>query len=172
METGAAPQSCVVLEPECYDMRSLARGSVKSMPLGNFVLVRRLRDAWSHFSPDRLAGFYSADAGIVSPRRDLFGHIYRGHEGLRRSISEFADAFDRPAFKLEELVEARDFVIEVVPLSTRGRQGGIEVRRRIASTYTVRDWLISKQVIYVDRADALAAAGLAAPAARTGGDCA
>lgn len=42
----------------------------------------------------------------MSPAGEMFGQIYRGHEGLRRHISEFAAAFEVPSFEVEELIEA------------------------------------------------------------------
>lgn len=122
-------------------------------------VVRRLRDAWCRFVPDEIVAFYSRDAEIVSPTGAMFGQIYRGHEGLRRYISEFAAAFEVPSFEVEELIDAgacgREF------RSRRGgRHSGAEVRRRIASVYSFRAGVVSKHVIYLDRAEALAAAGL------------
>jgi hypothetical protein len=69
-------------------------------------VVRRLRDAWCRFVPDEIVAFYSLDAEIVSPTGEMFGQVYRGHEGLRRYISEFAAAFGAPAFEVEELIDA------------------------------------------------------------------
>jgi hypothetical protein len=49
-------------------------------------------------------------------------------------------------------------VVEVVRVSARGRHSGAEVRRRIASVYSFRARVVFKHVIYLDRAEALAAA--------------
>jgi ketosteroid isomerase-like protein len=122
--------------------------------------LRRLRDAWCRFVPDEIVAFYSRDAEIVSPTGEMFGQIYRGHEGLRRYISEFAAAFEVPSFEVEELIDAGACVVEIVQVSARGRHSGAEVRRRIASVYSFRAGVVSKHVIYLDRAEALAAAGL------------
>jgi hypothetical protein len=50
-------------------------------------------------------------------------------------------------------------VVEIVQISARAWNGGAEVRRRIASVYSLRAGLVYKHVIYLDRAEALAAAG-------------
>jgi len=122
-------------------------------------VVRRLRDAWCRFVPDEIVAFYSLDAEIVSPTGEMFGHVYRGHEGLRRYISEFAAAFGVPSFEVEELIDAGACVVEIVQVSARGRHSGAEVRRRIASVYSLRAGLVFKHVIYLDWAEALAAWG-------------
>jgi GNAT superfamily N-acetyltransferase/ketosteroid isomerase-like protein len=130
------------------------------MPSERLQVVRSLRDAWCRFVPDEIVAFYSLDAEIVSPTGEMFGQIYRGHQGLRRYIGEFAAAFEAPSFEIEELIEAGACVVEIVQVSARGRHSGAEVRRRIASVYSFRAGVVSKHVIYLDRAEALAAAGL------------
>ena len=124
-------------------------------------VVRRLRDAWRRFVRDEIVAFYSLDAEIVSPTGEMFGQIYRGHEGLRRYISEFTAAFEAPSFEVEQFIDADACVVEVVQVLARGRHSGAEVRRRIASVYSLRAGVVFKHVIYLDRAAALAAAGVA-----------
>jgi GNAT superfamily N-acetyltransferase/ketosteroid isomerase-like protein len=130
------------------------------VPSERLEVVRRLRDAWSRFVPDEIVAFYSLDAEIVSPTGEMFGPVHRGHEGLRRYISEFAAGFGTPSFEVEELIDAGACVVEIVQVSARGRHSGAGVRRRIASVYSLRAGLVFKHVIYLDRAEALAAAGL------------
>ncbi len=134
------------------------------MPSERLELVRRLHDAWCRFIPDEIIPFYSVDAELVSPTGEIFGDVYRGHEGLRRYIREFADAFEAPSFEVEKLVDAGACVVEVSLVSTRGKESGVEVRRRVANLYRLRAGLVFEQVIYLNPDEALAAAGLA-PAA-------
>jgi hypothetical protein len=54
----------------------------------------------------------------------------------------------------EELIDAGTCVVEIAEVSAR------EVRRRIVSVYSLRAGVVFKHVIYLDRAEALAAAGL------------
>jgi ketosteroid isomerase-like protein len=90
------------------------------MPLERLEVVGRLRDAWSRFVPDEIVAFYSLDAEIVPPTGEMFGRIYRGHEGLRRYISEFAADFEVPSFEVEEVIDAGVCVVEIVQVSARG----------------------------------------------------
>ena len=90
------------------------------MPSEQLEVVRRLREAWCRFVPDEIVAFYSRDTEIVSPTGEMFGRVYRGHEGLRRYISEFAAAFEAPSFEVEELIDAGACVVEVVQVSARG----------------------------------------------------
>jgi ketosteroid isomerase-like protein len=75
---------------------------------------------WCRFVPDEIAAFYSRDAEIVSPTGEMFGQIYRGHEGLRRCIGEFTAAFELRSFEVEELIDAGACVVEVVRVSAGG----------------------------------------------------
>jgi SnoaL-like protein len=103
------------------------------VPSERLELVRRLRDAWCRFVPDEIVGFYSLEAEIVSPTGEMFGQVYRGPEGLRRYISEFAAAFGVPSFEVEELIDAGACVAEIVRASARAPQ-----RRRGAPAYRQR----------------------------------
>ena len=67
-------------------------------------LVRIVREAWRRLAVEEIGALYTADAEIVSPSSELFGGIYRGREGLRRYVSAFLEAFERPTFELEELL--------------------------------------------------------------------
>lgn len=93
-------------------------------------LARRLRSAWSTFVADEIVRCYSPDAELVSGKNELFGGVYRGHEGLRRYIGEFCTAFEAPTFEVEELFEAGESVVEVVHVTARGRRSRAEVHDR------------------------------------------
>jgi ketosteroid isomerase-like protein len=127
----------------------------------NVEIARRCFDAWSRWAIDEIAACYAPDAEIVSPESELFGHTYTGREGLRLYIEHFTAVFEPPAFELEEILDAGDQgVVSVVRLRARGTRSGVEVADRTASVFTIRDGVISRQVIYVDRAEALEAVGL------------
>jgi hypothetical protein len=85
------------------------------MPSERLEVVRRARHAWCRFVPDEIVAFYSRDADIVSSTGEMFGQIYRGHEGLRRYIGEFAAAFAVPSLRVEELIDAGACVVEGAP---------------------------------------------------------
>jgi ketosteroid isomerase-like protein len=127
----------------------------------NVELARRCFDAWSSWVFEEIAAFYARDAEIISPSSEMFGRTYRGHDGLRLYIEHFVAAFEPPSFELEEIVDAGERVITVALCRTRGRESGVAVSQRTATVGTIRDGLISREVIYLNRNDALAAAGMA-----------
>jgi ketosteroid isomerase-like protein len=115
------------------------------VPSERLEVVRRLRDAWGRFVPDEIVAFYSLDAESVSLTGEMFGQVYRGHEGLRRYIGEFPAAFGALSFEVEELIDAGACVVEIVQVSACGRHSGAGVRRPIASVYSLRAGLVFNQ---------------------------
>jgi ketosteroid isomerase-like protein len=109
------------------------------MPPERLEVVWLLREAWCRVVPDEIVALYSLDAEIVSPTGEMFGRIYRGHEGLRRYISKFAAAFESPSLEVEEVIDAGGCVVEIGQVSERGRHSGAEVRRRVAGVYSFEE---------------------------------
>jgi ketosteroid isomerase-like protein len=131
------------------------------MPDEKMELARRWFEAWNGWVFDDMASFYAPDAEIVSPTSRLVGDIYTGHAGLRLYIEHFLEAFERPAFELEEILDAGGpDVVVVYRTRARGRQSGVEVFSGTAEVLTVASGLIQRQVIYMDRSAALEAVGL------------
>jgi ketosteroid isomerase-like protein len=123
-------------------------------------LARQCFDAWSSWVFEDIAAFYARDAEIISPSSEMFGRTYRGHEGLRLYIDHFVAAFEPPSFELEEIVDAGERVITVAVCRTRGSESGVAVSQRTATVCTIRDGLIRREVIYLNRNDALESVGL------------
>jgi ketosteroid isomerase-like protein len=124
-------------------------------------VARRWLEAWNRWVFDDMASFYAPGAEIVSPASRLVGDVYTGQAGLRLYIEHFLEAFERPAFELEEILDAGGpDVVVVYRTRARGRQSGVEVVDRTAEVLTVAGGLIQRQVISVDRSAALQAVGL------------
>jgi ketosteroid isomerase-like protein len=60
----------------------------------------------------------------------------------------------------EELIDAGEQVISVVTRHARGRASGVEVERPFALLWTLREGKVIRVVWFLDRAEALEAAGL------------
>jgi ketosteroid isomerase-like protein len=127
----------------------------------NVEIARRCFDAWRRWDIEDIAACYAPDAEIVSPTSEMFGHRYTGREGLELYIEHFTAVFEPPVFELEEILDAGDQgVVSVVRLRARGMRSGVEAPNRTASVFAIRDGLIRRQVIYMDRREALEAVGL------------
>ena len=88
------------------------------------------------------------------------GGEYRGHEGLRRFISEYFDHWE--SFELEptEYFDAGPKVAVVMRATARGRGSGARVDREIAHVWTFRDGRAIRHESFTGRQEALAAVGL------------
>ena len=137
----------------------------------NVEIVRR---AWTLFS-DGLERGEGLDAGIALYDEGLFapdstltpvreipgGGTFVGREGFAEIFHVWTDDWDGWSARLEETIDAPDDrVVAVVHQSARGRTSGITVENRFWAVYTVRDGQVIDQVHYLDRSEALDAAGL------------
>ena len=93
------------------------------------------------------------------------GQVYHGREGVLSQWSDMREALDGFTVEVERFFDAGDQVVVFVRSKGTGRASGIPVSREIAQVVTVRDGRVAKIVGYVDREEALEAAGLSRQAA-------
>lgn len=129
----------------------------------NVEIVRRVYDAAARRDAAKVLALYdpkveldAAALGIVGSA----GEVFRGHEGLRSLFREWHEAWGTIEYDYEELIDAGEQVISVVTRHARGRSSGIEVERPFALLWTLRAGKVIRVVWFLNRADALEAAGL------------
>jgi uncharacterized protein len=88
------------------------------------------------------------------------GSEYRGHDGFRQWVADWAGAWSSFSAEVEEYIDAGDRVVVVMRMRATGASSGIEIDRQDASVNLVRDGQIVRIDYFNNRADALAAAGL------------
>ena len=130
----------------------------------NVEIVRRVYDALADPGEDVIA-LWDPDVEF-DVSRDIWGAVmggghYRGVEGVRAWMLDLYAAWEQLDIDLEELIEAGDDVVAVIRVAGRGRVSGIEMEYRPAGVWTIRDGRIVRVVWFVDRDDALEAAGIA-----------
>jgi ketosteroid isomerase-like protein len=86
---------------------------------------------------------------------------YRGYEGLTRWLEDWGAAWATWSMEPDEFIDAGDTVVIFIRMRAKGRSSGIEIDRRDALVYEIRDALITRIDYYNDRTEALQAAGLA-----------
>jgi len=64
------------------------------------------------------------------------------------------------ASDLERIFDGDGVVVGFYRVFGTGRRSGVEVARDLAAVYRIRDGLIASERVYLDRAEALEAAGL------------
>ena len=120
--------------------------------------VIRNDDVWAA-AIEAVGGFYHPD--VESVRVGLpDGKTYTGPVGSRDTWLEWLSPWKTYRVETEEVIDLRDRVLVLVHAFGRleGSQG--EVENTSASLWTVRDRKIARVEFYVDRTEALKAAGL------------
>jgi ketosteroid isomerase-like protein len=88
------------------------------------------------------------------------GTVVRGSSEIVQLYESEADAWDRQRIEPERLIEAGDRVVVFQREHQRGRSSGLELVDETASVIDLRDGRVVRIQGYMDRAAALAAAGL------------
>jgi ketosteroid isomerase-like protein len=153
----------------------------------NVEIVRGLYDAWNRGdldAPFREAG-YGIDSGLTPPESELekfsdvlalidpeveveppltgptSGATHHGHQGLLKLVVEFWSQFDERRSELKECIPAGgDRVITTVLHHARGKLSGVEVEMWHHQVWTLRDGKVVRWQMFLNREEALEAAGL------------
>ena len=132
------------------------------MSRANIEIIRRVYDRWRGGDP---SAFDVLDEEIElhpDPAADWVGvnDVYRGHEGVRRYLSQVYEAFDDYRPEVEDFLAIEDKVITLAVEHGRGRGSGAQVEsRRTAHVWTVRGSKAIRLDLYLDRARAFEAVG-------------
>ena len=89
------------------------------------------------------------------------GTPLRDFDAVLQSHREWLEPWEDSHQELEELLEAGDHVVAVVRLRGRAKLSGIEAEMRTHFVFSFHEGKVTRVVEQLERADALAAAGLA-----------
>jgi ketosteroid isomerase-like protein len=86
--------------------------------------------------------------------------VYRGHEGVLRSLDVSRAAFEGLDIVPEEFLDAGDRVIVVFRIVGKGRESGVPIDERLAHLWTVREGRAVRMEVHSGRDEARRAAGV------------
>jgi ketosteroid isomerase-like protein len=130
----------------------------RAMSQENVEVVRRAFDRWN-----------SGDRGIRSDEVDpdlelhsrMLGGVVRGRDGLRSWFEEIDQQFEEWRLHIAEIREAHpDRLLVLGEIHLRGRESKMEFDQPMAWLMDFRDGKLVRMKMFVDRAEALEAAGL------------
>jgi uncharacterized protein len=91
----------------------------------------------------------------------LGGRPIRGHAGVREYLASLAEEWEDFRQELEQVIDAGDEVVAFLTTHGRGRASGVKLQPQVAHVLRFKDGKCIENITYLDRADALKAAGLA-----------
>jgi ketosteroid isomerase-like protein len=126
----------------------------------NVELVRRGHEAFRDSGEEAIFEYLHADI-VVTPVEELPGvETFHGHDGFRRFFQTMRDAFGDFGWEPQELVDLGDHVLAETRFFAAGRGSGIPVEAMIYNVWTIREGKVARVRGYLDRSEALEAAGL------------
>src|SRR2546423_1274631 len=136
------------------------------MSEANAELVRRGYDIFNEGGIDALvdADMWAPDIVWDTTPTGIPGlGVYRGIDQARKFFDEWFGAFPLAelAVMIDELIEAGDTVVAVSRQRGRGSASGAAVELGFTQVFTVREGQITTVTVFLERAEAMAAAGLA-----------
>jgi ketosteroid isomerase-like protein len=131
----------------------------------NVEIVRRIYERWLRDDASLFEDIHEDIELHPDPAADWVGvnETYRGHEGLKRYMAQVYEAFEDYRPEVEDFVATGDKVVTLAIEHGTGRASGAVVEsRRTAHVWTLSAGKASRLDLYLDRAPALEATGLAA----------
>ena len=128
----------------------------------NLEIVRGSLKAFAHGGIDAMAEYWDPDINwrAIEGAPDDVGEMH-GRAAMRRYIQEWVDMFDDITNVPEEILDlGDDRVLAVQHVTGRAKGSGIETELRYAVVYTLRDGKIVRAREYIDRQQAVEAAGV------------
>jgi ketosteroid isomerase-like protein len=127
----------------------------------NVELVRRFIDAWSAHDREEMLRYLHPDAVFHSAVTNVVGQTFHGRDEIVAVFDRWDQDWSEIYWEVDELIDVDDHrVVTLHRVIATGRNSGIQTVRELGGLLEIRDGLIVKQWIYLDRSEALQAAGV------------
>src|SRR3954452_9572172 len=123
----------------------------------NVEVVRQAFEAFKRRDNEKALSFYDREVEIES-----FFHerTYRGLDGVRAFFRDWLGVLTSYRGEVDEWIDAGDQVIAVMHTWARGKMSGVNVERREAHLWTLRDGKLWRLRVFPTKDEALEAVGL------------
>lgn len=127
----------------------------------NVEIVRRCYELWDERDWTAVIELLHPDFELDLSRNIFNPDIYHGRTGLERYVSGVEEIWDDLHVVPTELIDAGDNVVAAVTVRGKGKGSGVKVEMPAFNIWTLADSKVVRVVGgYLDRSEALAAAGL------------
>ena len=138
-------------------------GCILSAPMSeeNVELVRRFIDAWSAHDRALMFELLHPDAVFHSAITNVVGETFHGRDQILGVFDRWEEEWSEIRWEVDELIDVDESrVVTFHKVIATGRASGIETVRELGGLIEIRDGRVISQWIYLDRNEALQAAGL------------
>ena len=127
----------------------------------NVEVVRRMVAAFNGDDVESVLAAFDTECEIDEPADMPDSPVggFRGHDGVRRWMGNLRDVAG-VAFEPQSFRTSSDLVVCELDSHGRGRASGAPMRWTTFAVFELRDGKITRIRVFLDRADALAVAGL------------
>jgi ketosteroid isomerase-like protein len=126
----------------------------------NVELVRRGHEAFRDSGEEAIFEYLHADIDLTAVEELPGNETYHGHDGVRRFFQTLREAFGDFGWEPQEFVDLGDHILVATRFFAEGRGSGIPVEAMIYNVWTVRRGKAVRVRGFLNRSDALEAAGL------------
>jgi ketosteroid isomerase-like protein len=126
----------------------------------NIETVRRIYKALARDDLEAALGFMDAEIEYVNPGYAIEPGTRRGHAGIRANVANMRAAFEHWRFEPEEYFDAGDRVVVVGLFEARGREGGVQISRRMSRIWTLTGGRVVRYQWFDNAGEAFEVAGL------------
>ena len=126
----------------------------------NVEVVRDAFEAFGRGDWDALLGSLDSEIEWMTTGQFVGGQLYRGHAGVRQFLDTLGGEFDEFHAQPENFAEARDVVVADTRVSGIGKRSGAPAELRFTVVASIRNGKIVRVRNFIERAEALEAAGL------------
>lgn len=130
----------------------------------NVELTRRGYEAFARGDLDGALEFLHPEIEAHDPPEAPDAAVHRGREAVRQDWEQTAELLEEFSVDVERSFERDDQVVVFLRYRGRGRGSGAEVEAAMAHVWTIRDGKAVRLRQFLDRAEALEAAGLSSEA--------
>jgi ketosteroid isomerase-like protein len=108
--------------------------------------------------PEGLAALLHPEFEFFSLLASVDGTSYRGVDGLRSYFAEIEETWEDTRFELDQVDDLGEVSLIVMHVSGRARASGVPLDERTAQVWRWREGKLWRNVVYLDAAEARAAA--------------
>jgi ketosteroid isomerase-like protein len=123
----------------------------------NVEIVKAVFRGWSEGGVGGMLKFFHDDIEYLPVEE---GGMIHGHDAMRRYFERWMEPWEEFQVGPTEFLDAGDYVFNGVALKGRGRGSGVEVAMEYWQVWLIRGDRAVRWEEYLDRSEALGAAGL------------